>query len=124
MRFKKPEYSTEFNVLPKVLKIIALDLDRYTQEKFGIEMIVTRVFEHVPGETGIHQQGLAIDFRDEFEGQLTFNLDQRKELLQYANERYKRSDGFRTLISHKFKNGPRHYHLQIPADWRDHDQVF
>lgn len=124
MRFKKPEYAQEFSVLPKVLKIIALDMDRFSQETFGIEMVVTRVFEHVPGETGIHQQGLAIDFRDEYEQVLSYNLDQRRALLEYVNERYKRSDGFKTLISHKFKNGPRHFHLQISADWRDHDQVF
>lgn len=124
MRFKKDEYALEFGVLPKVLKAIALDMDRYAQEHFGIELTVTRVFEHVPGETGVHQRGLAIDFRDEYMGELTFNLDQRRELLEYVNNRYVRSDGLKTLLSHKFKGGPRHWHVQCQSEWAKHDKIF
>lgn len=125
MQFKDKVCATQFEVAPPVLKAIALDMDDYCKENFGIELLITRVLDPVPGDSGVHEAGRAIDFRDEHpEGTFLFNEDQQIELDKYVNGKYERSDGKATLIFHSFCNGPLHLHLQIPQKWSEHNRIY
>lgn len=124
MRFKLKDLAIEWECAPKVLRAIVLDADRFCQEEFEIELVVTRIREKIEGSSGVHEAGLAVDCRDEHGGKELFSEKQRKALLTYINGKYVRPDGKKTLISHKFKDGPRHWHFQCFASWAKHEKVF
>lgn len=110
--YKFGNIQIEFQNAPLLLRIIALDFIA-ASNAMGIEPIITRILEPIEGESGVHRWHRAIDFRDEFNGLLTYNLKQASDILTYINTKYARNDKKDTLISHQFKDGPKHFHLQI-----------
>lgn len=123
MKFKEKSLSLEFETAPPVLKAIALDIDNYCKYNFGFDLTVTRILEHVDGESGVHRLHRAIDFRDEHLGKFVLTSAQREELLSYTNAKYQYGNGKSCLIFHEFNNGPLHAHLQIPQKWVDQGKI-
>ena len=116
MIFKVPVYEKEFDRAPLLLRIMVEDADQYCLAHYGKHLTVTRVLDHVQGESGVHTDYRAVDCRNRYCGLWTFNLDQVQELLKYINEKYWRKDGYSSLVHHTFNSGPEHFHFQIASD--------
>jgi len=113
MKFKKPEMEAELANAPILLLQFAIIFDTESRMHCGQEAIVTRVLETVPGESGVHTDYRAVDFRNEFEGGFLYSEDQVKHLVEYMNNLYPRNDGKVTCIHHSFDGGPLHFHVQL-----------
>lgn len=120
MRFKSRQAALEYPILPRVLKAIAQDADNYCSDHFGKELIVTRILEEVSGESGVHQDQRAIDFRGVHKGVPRYSKEQVEELLDHINKKYPRKDGYLVLIYH---GNPAHFHMQIPVKWADSGSI-
>lgn len=123
MKFKEPHYRDQFNQLPKKLQEVALYFDSLCDE-MGIDPVVTRCWDAVAGDSGVHEAHRAIDFRDEFKDgdghdQRTFCDEQVNFLTSAINTMYPRSDGKLVCIHHSFHGMPYHFHLQIPLAWAE-----
>jgi len=114
MIFKTAIIIAEFISAPIMLQIIAEDFADYSIKEFGIEPVVTRILEVVEGESGVHQDYRAIDFRNEHGGIKLYQPNQVAELVDYINSRYPRVDDYDTIIHHSFDDGPEHFHIQLP----------
>lgn len=113
MKFKKPEIETELANAPIFLQQFANVFDLESKAFCGQEGIVTRVLEPVEGESGVHLDYRAVDFRDEFEGGSLYSEDQVKHLVEFMNKLYPRNDGKVTCLHHSFAGGPHHFHIQL-----------
>lgn len=117
---EKQEY-WQMNIALKVVADYFIDLSL----KLGITPVVTRILEPVPGESGVHQAGRAIDFRNEHGGRFLYTDAEALQLVEAMNKRFPRTDGrlvciHHAAINHSIPNGPRapyHFHCQIPYLW-------
>jgi len=119
LEYKNTSDIAQFHAAPNKLKEVAY---AFAKESFtlGITPVVTRVLDKAsPNESGVHQQGRAIDFRCEYDGKTLYNASQIGFLLNFINHKFARSDKFKTIICHSFEDGPMHFHIQIPVDWID-----
>lgn len=94
----------------------------------GVVPTITRLKKAVDGDSGVHEAGRAIDFRDEFDkGKFLYHRPARDAFIEKMNEKYKRVDGKPTVLWHSFQPHdeqgnpvgeplPHHFHIQIPAD--------
>lgn len=116
MRFKEESMREQFESRPALLKEICAEFCALS-ESFGVEPVVTRVTDPVPGESGVHPAGRAVDFRDEYSGlRGVFRLytdAQAEEIVRTINAKYPRKDGKLVCIHHCFNGGRLHFHLQI-----------
>lgn len=88
----------------------------------GVEPVVTRVWDKVKGESGVHPDKRAIDFRDQYTGpdgkpRRLYTEDEVQYLVSSMNTRFPRKDGYPTCLHHGFQGGPEHFHCQIPRSW-------
>lgn len=113
MKFKSEQVEKEFEAAPILLKIISYEFSSISLRMIGQEGIMTRVLEKVVGDSGVHEDYRAVDFRDEFDGGRLYTDDEVKSLCSYMNENFKRNDGKPTMIHHSFNGGPLHFHIQI-----------
>jgi|ERR1039457_2612052 hypothetical protein len=113
MLFKTPEVEEEFEHLTVLLQDIAVHLDLFCTKSGFKEITVTRVLEHVCGDSGVHEAKRAFDVRNEFDGQRTYTDEQMTSIVDYLNRMYPRNDGFPTALHHSFHGGPFHLHVQI-----------
>lgn len=113
MKFKDQRCEDEYDQANFLLKRMADDFQFICYSQFKIDPTITRVREAIDGSSGVHEAGRGIDFRDEHDGIFVFNSVQRTQIGNVINALYKRNDGKKTLIWHRFKNGPYHWHLQI-----------
>ncbi|MCP3873384.1 MAG: hypothetical protein GY699_09560 [Desulfobacteraceae bacterium] len=118
--FKKPELVFEYNSCPMMLQIIIDDFFEISHI-LGVKAVCVRIYGKHPGDSGVHKDERASDFRDEYIGSHLYSQEQVDFILKYINSKYKRTDGYKVLIHHKFKNkdgsfGPAHFHMQIPRD--------
>lgn len=113
MKFKSPEVQEEFFKTSVFLQDMAFALDKFSLDNFSQEIIITRVKEHICGDSGVHEANRAFDARDEFEGGRLYTDDQVKQILAKINGAYPRNDGKPTIIHHSFDGGPYHLHCQI-----------
>lgn len=109
---------TQFQELPAKLQEIARCFEGYCRD-YGLMAMVTRVSDWVDGESGVHRDNRAIDFRDEWMGpgnQLLrlYTDEQVAWIIRQIEARYPRSDGKPTIMHHAFGGGPRHFHIQVP----------
>lgn len=115
MKFKEAHLIDQYNARPEALKEVC----RYFEElslEFGVEPVVTRVTDRVPGESGVHPAGRAVDFRDEFApGLFLYSPEESARIVEAINERFPRTDGKKVCIHHSFSGGPKHFHIQIQA---------
>lgn len=113
MKFKKPEIEAELAAAPLFLRLMAQSFDAESMAFCGQEAIATRVLEPVPGESGVHTDHRAIDFRSEFEGGRLYTEEQVKHLVNFMNTTWYRNDGKVTCLHHSFDGGPMHFHIQL-----------
>jgi hypothetical protein len=88
----------------------------------GIEPVITRVWDAVCGDSGVHEAHRAVDFRDETipyanESKNLYTQEQVDSIVKAINEKYPRTDGKPVCLHHSFQGAPHHFHVQIPADW-------
>jgi hypothetical protein len=126
VKFKSPHMEDQYKKLPAKLKEIAELFDSLSSE-MGIDAVVTRVADPVKGESGVHIDYRAIDFRNEvFDGRKrkwTYSIESVDEILAVINNLYRRDDRKLTAIHHSFNGGPAHFHCQIQAkDVTDDDR--
>lgn len=122
VHFKTKASFEEYFSIPYVLfQMVEMFCD--ISQSFGVIPVVTRIKEAVEGESGVHRDGRAIDFRDQvtvFDAKLNSYKDiflyterQQLELLERINRAFPRKDGRKSMIRHSFNSGPQHFHLQI-----------
>lgn len=115
MKFKKAEYWNELKQCGVWLETLANDVDDFCLRNFGKELVITRVLERVEGESGVHQEHRAFDARSQTADGEYFTAKEIEDILTYVNDKYKRCDGYRTVIHHSFNGGPKHLHFQLSA---------
>lgn len=111
MIFKEAKHALELQTSCQKLQDVAEFFANYSEEKFGIKAIVTRVREKIEGSSGVHEQGRAIDFASRGR----YSKEQVNEILDAVNTAFQRNDRFKTAIHHSFRGGALHFHLQVPA---------
>lgn len=116
LHFKHPHMVQEFHNAPMILQHVALTFVELSITLFGIEPTVTRILDKVAGDSGVHYQLRAIDFRDEYMHDFTYTKAQADTLVFAINERYKRIDEFDTIKHHSFNGDPTHFHIQVPHE--------
>lgn len=116
MKFKGKQVQKEFEEAPRKLKEIAFAFEKLSQ-MFGIDPLVTRVKEKIEGSSGVHEDGRALDFRDEYAGTFTYTQEQREVIMRFLELMYPRTDAKKLIIWHSFNGGPRHFHLQVMHEW-------
>lgn len=122
MKFKSPHMQEQLDKAhPKVMEV-ALEFAKKSLE-IGIEAIVTRVSDAVKGESGVHPDGRAIDFRDEHGGKRLYTNEQVTYLVTHMNSKFKRKDRFKTCLHHAFNGGPLHFHLQVSAKPNSYEET-
>lgn len=121
MKFKKPEMEAELSRASLFLRQMANIFDMESKAHCGQEAIVTRVLEPVEGESGVHKDLRAIDFRNEFDGGFIYSEDQVKHLVSFMNEAFPRNDGKVTCIHHSFNGGPHHFHIQLASSTKTYE---
>jgi len=113
MTFKTPEVEAEFDSVSTFLHLMAKDFETASKLFAGQDIVITRVKEHICGDSGVHEAHRAFDVRDEFDGKRLFTDDQVKSLVDHINTLYPRNDGKPTCIHHSFNCGPFHFHIQL-----------
>lgn len=113
MKFKTPQVEAEFHNTSIFLQDMAEKLDTFSKMEAQQEIIITRIKEHICGDSGVHEANRAFDARNEFEGGRLYNDEQVKKLCEYMNGIYPRNDGKPTMIHHSFDGGPHHLHCQL-----------
>lgn len=122
MLFKTQREEKEFNNAPISLVMVANEFVRISLA-LGILPICTRILAPILGESGVHLDYRAIDFRDEqgVGGPRLYTSEQVSALVKGVSQRFPRKDGKQTIIHHAFLNhadinsrrAPYHFHLQI-----------
>ena len=121
MTFKDPHLADQFIKSSMVLQQIVADFFNYSKREFNIEPVITRLWDPVEGESGVHPDKRGCDIRDEHGGEFVFTTAQSSDLQYFINEKWKRNDGFRTCIHHGFRGGPKHFHLQISVNTKTYE---
>jgi hypothetical protein len=112
MLFKDPKLEEELAYTTVFLQDMAQGMDKFISA-LGKGMVVTRVKEHICGDSGVHEACRAFDVRDEFDGQRTFTDEEALKIVNFMNLLYPRNDGHPTALHHSFEGGPFHIHVQI-----------
>jgi hypothetical protein len=114
MRFKEPHLETQLKECPLRVQDVAKVFALIFREETARDAVVTRVYDPVKGESGIHLQKLAVDFRDETsDGQDLASEEQTARICERMNRLFPRSDKRLTCIHHTAAGGPRHFHVQV-----------
>jgi hypothetical protein len=121
MQFKEPEMKSQFDALPAKLQEICTHFEEISRQ-YNTDPTVTRVFEPVPGDSGVHEARRAVDFRDEYvdgsgEKKTLYTAEQVNYITVTLNNLFPRNDGHMVCIHHSFHGMPYHFHLQIPQAW-------
>lgn len=115
MKFKSPGLQDELYQLPAMLQVMALHFEQLCLKHCQIDPTVTRIKEKIPGSSGVHEAGRALDFRDQHGGKCQFTPEQVSLLVSEMNTRFPGNDSKLTCIHHSFAGGPLHFHIQISS---------
>lgn len=114
MKFKKAYMKAQLEGSHTFLQMIAKDFEYLSYTIAGVEPTVTRVTDPVLGESGVHPDGRGVDFRYEHpSGVFHYSKDDAEKICAIINRKYARNDGKKTIILHRFKKGPTHFHAQV-----------
>lgn len=120
MKFKKPHMKEQYEACPQKLLDVCEAFNQLSLKE-GIEPVVTRVTDPVAGESGVHIQHRAVDFRNEYhdgkENRWLYPIETVEYIVDTLNKRFPRDDKRLVAIHHSFKGGKYHFHLQIPIVW-------
>lgn len=122
MKFKTDDLAAQLESRHPLLKEMAYTFERLSLG-LGIDPLITRILGKIEGDSGVHDAGRAIDFRDEVDGIWTYSAAQVSLLLNSMNSLYARKDGKNTLIHHSFNGGPYHFHLQMAANLKTYKNL-
>jgi hypothetical protein len=114
--YKTPDCETQLKASPTKLQEIA-DYFVHLSEGYGVDPCVTRVWDAVSGDSGVHEAHRAVDFRDEHDGRSLYTTGQVLAIVTDIKRKYPRDDGKLTCLHHSFQGGLYHFHLQIPIAW-------
>lgn len=119
MKFKNDLARGDYSILPAFLKKVCEDFETYSLY-YGVEPVVTRVREAVPDDSGVHEAGRAVDFRDEVQlpdgtTRYLYTPEQADDIVYQLNRKYPRDDGKPTALHHRFEGGALHIHIQAQA---------
>jgi hypothetical protein len=127
MLYKTPREEQELEQACPALQLVAGYFEALSQ-RFGIEPVITRILEPIKGESGVHQDYRAVDFRNEMGvgGPRLYTDEQAKVLVDEMNKRFPRKDNKLVCIHHSFVNNkdpnskpaPFHFHVQICWEWK------
>jgi len=117
INFKTPQVAKEFYGAPKMLQMLAVDIDNRLERLYDKHLFITRIRGKVGiKESGVHQEYLAFDGRDQHwtnDGwKRLFTDEEAKEIVDYCNRNYKRIDNHCTCIHHG--GTALHFHFQLP----------
>lgn len=119
MKFKNKIAELDYSVIPEFLNRVCDDFETFSLY-YGVEPVVTRVREGMCGDSGVHEAGRAVDFRNQSQlpdgtmGWL-YTPAQMDDIVYQLNKKYPRDDGKPTALHHSFEGGPFHLHIQIQA---------
>lgn len=116
MEFKTPDIADQFSHLPGKLQEVVRLFD-YLAGILGKEVTITRCWDPVPGDSGVHEAHRGVDCRDQVENTRLFSDDDVARIIAAINAFYPRTDGHFTAIHHSFDGMPYHFHFQIPLSW-------
>lgn len=121
MQYKTPDCQDQLSQVPAKLQEVVAFFDSLSTA-YGIECVITRVWDAVCGDSGVHEAKRAVDFRDETRPTDTdsvclYTADQVAAIVAAINEKYPRTDGKVVCMHHSFQGAPFHFHIQIPFDW-------
>lgn len=121
MKFKSPDCEEQLKGCPQRLQDIAQVFDALSK-KYNIDPVVTRVWDAVCGDSGVHEAKRAVDFRNETidslgKSHFLYTHEQVDTIVNTINERYPRADGKLVCLHHSFHGAPHHFHLQTPIGW-------
>lgn len=116
MKFKSDREKEEFEKAPTILKLIAKEFSDLS-DRFGKEAIITRILSPVEGESGVHLDYRAIDFRDYHDGNHLYTIDERLALVSVINALFPRNDSFKTCLHHG--ETAEHFHIQVPVNLKN-----
>jgi hypothetical protein len=121
MIYKTPDCEDQLKQCCQKLQDIVTVFEGLSQG-YGVEPVITRVWDAVCGDSGVHEAHRAVDLRDETVDALgvshwLYTPAQTDTIVNTINERYPRSDGKLVCIHHSFNGGPHHMHLQVPIGW-------
>lgn len=119
MKFKNDVAKLDYGVIPEKLRKMCEDFETFSLF-YGIDPVVTRIREGVCGDSGVHEAGRAVDFRNQYilpDGSRGFlyRSDQWEDIVHQMNLRYPRADKRPSCIHHSFERGPMHFHIQLEA---------
>jgi hypothetical protein len=119
IKFKNDRAKQEFFAAPALVQQMGFEFD-WISSRFGIHPVITRIKSEVEGDSGVHADYRAIDFRDEYGGELLYRPEIADAVCKYMNAKFPRLDGLKTCIHHRFKQkdgslGPLHFHVQAPS---------
>lgn len=112
MNFKSPELQDELAKADTMVSVMAQWFRDLCIAHFSVDPMLTRVLEAIPGDSGVHEIGHGVDFRDQHDGTFTFTPEQTQFLVSEMNRKFPRTDGKLSCIHHSFCGGMFHFHLQ------------
>ena len=127
MQFKSPHMADQLLASSMGLQDVVRRF-REMSEDIGVDPVVTRVWDPVPGDSGVHEAHRAVDFRDHtlvpderllgrFSETAAYTAGQVRHIVETMNAEFPREDGKLVCIHHSFCGGMLHFHLQVPVDW-------
>jgi hypothetical protein len=121
IQFKNDQAQSDYGIMPAKLKEICNFFETCVSFYY-ITPVVTRVREGVCGDSGVHEAGRGIDYRDQEvmsdgSSRSLFTADQVQAICQQVADAYPRDDGKSVILHHSFNGGPMHFHIQIPFGW-------
>lgn len=121
MQFKTSDCCTQLQQSPQKLQDLLTSFCELAQG-YGIDPVITRVWDPVPGDSGVHEAHRGVDIRDQLvnpdgTSENIFTPEATEFIVSRLNALYPRDDGKLVCIHHSFCEGPFHFHLQIPASW-------
>lgn len=132
MYFKEKHMRTQLFESHTLLIKIAYDFEYLSLKIAGVEPVITRVWDPVPHESGIHPARMAFDARNEYKGKCLYNPDRLDLIMDKINNKYARRDGKLTVLHHRAIDynmtrnmndpvyHPYHLHFQVsprPSDY-------
>lgn len=113
MKFKEPHMYDQLRDSSVILQLMVDDFVNFAGMHFKKDCMITRVWDPVPGETGVHPDKRAVDIRQEHEGEKVFTDTEANALVNFLNGKWHRLDGRPTCLLHSFQGGPQHFHIQV-----------
>lgn len=122
--FRDPSKAREFGYLhPSLQKLFYLCVHILNCKGYDVEVTsMVRNKYAIPGESGVHSTGRAIDFIPvQQKGGPAISLRLMKNMEAALNSLFERADGKATLLWHRQGSGGFHHHLQVAStgDYKD-----